>query len=81
LSQGQHCDDPIVDGMIEVATDDGGKMFPYLNIVCKLKSRIGDKLYLGYGTEYWMKQTNCYKLSRASRIDMSQNYNSLEKKL
>jgi len=58
--------------MIEVATDDRGKM---LNIVCKLKSRIGDKLYLvGYGIEYWMKQTNWYKLSRASRIDMSQNY-------
>jgi len=56
LSQGQHCDDPIDNGMIEVATDDRGKM---LNIVCKLKSRIGDKLYLvGYGIEYWMKQTN-----------------------
>jgi len=84
LSQGQYCNDPIDDRMvkfkIEVATDNEGKLLPYLNIVCKLKSRIGEELYLSYGTEYWMKQANRYKLSLASRTDMKSNNKSAWKR-
>jgi len=78
LGAGQYCNDPIDDEMVNfrlrVATDDKGKLLPYLDYVCNFPSKNGDELLLGYRTEYWMKQTNWCKLSRASRIDMSQNY-------
>jgi len=85
LSVGQYINDPIDEEMVNFqlkeATDDEGKLLPFLNdVVCTNPSKKGDELYISYGTDYWMKPTNWNKLSQNSKRDMSLNYCAAWKK-